>query len=1297
MSITRFFVEKKSEHRTPTLTLKSDIESVLGVQIDDLRVVLRYDIEGVTGESLEKSKTTVFCEPPVDILTQSSSYNFGAEYKVFGVELLPGQYDQRADSAAQCMQLLSQGDRPIVRCATIYAIKTSADIAKIKNYLINPIEARECSLDMPKSLSLQAAEPAPVKLIDGFVDWSEAQIKAYHKDMGFAMNLADLLFVQKHFKDEYRNPTETELKVIDTYWSDHCRHTTFFTRLKKVQIDSKIGEIQDTFNEYLALFNKHYQGRADKYPSLMDIATMGARELKARGKVPNLDISDEINACTIRVMADIDGEAEEWIVMFKNETHNHPTEIEPFGGAATALGGGIRDPLSGRVYVYHSMRVTGAGDITAPLKNTLKGKLPQRVISKTATAGFSSYANQVGLAAGIIQEYFHPGYVAKRLETGFTVGAAPSKNVVRGVPEAGDVVLLVGGETGRDGCGGATGSSKTQTVDSLEVCGAEVQKGNPLIGRKLQRVFRNPKLSTLIKRCNDFGAGGVSVAVGELSSGLDIFLEKVPAKYVGLSATEVAISESQERMAIVVNKKNVEKVVELCAEENLDATVIADITDTKRMRMYHKGNLIVDLKREFLDTNGVAQVMQASIKEKPVQYFDTIEKEVAVAFKKQGGAAALKASLQLDNAASQKGMGENFDATVGAGTVILPFGGKYLLTPAINMAAKLPVLKGETDTCTVCANGFDPFLSSESPFTGANYAVLSSVIKVVLAGVPLSSIRLTFQEYFERLRDVPERWGKPTSALLGALHVQLGLELASIGGKDSMSGSFEKIDVPPTLISFALGIGKASELISNVLARAGQKIYRYRLPKSASHIPDMQAVKEFLNLLQGEISRGLVDYATIVEVGGAATAIAKSCFGNGFGFKFVNKNIDLFTPKWGDILFSTNTPEDFVGYSLDYVGEVIEEQKFVFGGNDEISTKDALEAFESKYAKVYPTTAKADGRAENVNFEKKQVGILVSDQPQIVGDDGNRPDSGTAKPIKGKTTKGKKESTNKKTSAKGKGTKAKTGDRAAKANTKSITTQKVSLGKPVVLIPVFPGTNCEYDMMRKFEKAGAEVDLFVIKNRNEQDIQESILAMEKKIKNANILSLAGGFSAGDEPGGSGKFIAAFFKNQRLMDAVNELLLKRDGLAIGICNGFQALIKLGLLPNGAITESTDISPTLTFNNIARHVATISYIRIASTLSPWLKNCKVGEVYINPVSHGEGKLVAIEKDIKAWIDNGQIATQYSDLENIATMQSPFNPNGAQMAIEGITSPDGRVFGKMGHSERVGTNLMKNLNHP
>ncbi|MDR2201383.1 MAG: phosphoribosylformylglycinamidine synthase [Clostridiales bacterium] len=1226
MAIKRIYVEKRAGFRVAAESLKNDVFNTLGIKLDSLRVILRYDADGIDEKNWKKSVENVFSEPPADDVYESVLPPFPPDTRLFGVEFLPGQYDQRADSAAQCVQLLTRAARPVIRCATLYAVSgaTAEQFDRIKRYLINPVEARECAFGLPESLYERVSPPEPVTLADGFVDMTEPQLAEFHRQNGFAMTLADLIFVQAHFKAEYRNPTHTELKVIDTYWSDHCRHTTFTAALGKVTIKSDISAIDSTFRTYLALFNRHHKGRADKYKSLMDMATIGARELKSRGLLENLDESDEINACSIRVTALVDGEEEPWLVMFKNETHNHPTEIEPFGGAATCLGGAIRDPLSGRVYVYQAMRVTGAADINAPFSKTLKGKLPQRVISKTAAKGFSSYGNQIGLATGIVSEVYHPGYAAKRLEAGFVVGAAPAKNVVRATPAPGDAVVLIGGETGRDGCGGATGSSKAHTVLSTAECGAEVQKGNPLTERKIQRLFRNPDFTRLVKRCNDFGAGGVSVAVGELAPGLDIDLDAVPKKYSGLSATELAISESQERMAVVVAASDLAAVKKLCADENLNATPIAAVTDSKRMRMTFAGRLVVDLPRRFLDSNGVRGEADAVIKDQNVKYF-------AAAPVKGDPVSALKNALAAPNTASQKGLSEMFDSTIGAGTVLMPFGGATQQTPAIAMAAKLPA-KGETDVCTVASWGYLPELSCRSPFLGAVYAVVLSVVKTVVAGAPLSTVRLTFQEFFEKLAHDPERWGKPVAALLGALNAQLNLGTAAIGGKDSMSGSFEKLDVPPTLISFALGIAKASEVTVNTFTAPNQRVYRYSVKRDADNMPDYAELTDFLRLFGGEAKRGRISYAQVVENGGVAAAVAKSCFGNTIGFDFADAAADIFAECPADVLLCPADPADFVGYGLEFVGETSDLPLIRFSdGADapQIALADALNAYNGTFSAIYPTRSRTD----------RQVGFNAQ-------------------------------------------------------NAKRIIFAKQKFAAPRVFIPVFPGTNCEYDTAKRFSAAGAKPVIFVVKNRSQSDIKESVDAMAALIADSQIIAFPGGFSGGDEPDGSGKFIASMFRNKKLSDAVRALIQGRDGLILGICNGFQALIKLGLLPYGKIAPLKKDSPTLTFNDISRHVSTIVNVRVASALSPWFAALTPGEVYAQAVSHGEGKFVASDSDLAALAAAGQIATQYADECGAATMQSPFNPNGSYAAVEGITSADGRILGKMGHSERIGSNLMKNI---
>ncbi len=1214
--IYRIFVEKKDNLQAKKV--KEDILNLLNIKVKDVRQLLRYDVDGLSEEEFKAAVPCVFSEPPVDNI-YFEKVEFSKEYKVFATAYLTGQYDQRADSAAQCVQLLTRKQRPLIKCAKIYAVSGVDDkqLTRIKKHLINPVESEEVGLEKPETLAHIAAQAEDVKSVAGFLKYSDEEIRKYHAAMGLAMSVDDLIFVRDYFKKENREPTETEIRVIDTYWSDHCRHTTFATEIKNIEINSDNPHIQKALSMYRNLFEELYIGRKDKYPCLMDIATIAVKKLKKEGKLNNLDESDEINACSIKVDAVIDGKEQKYTVMFKNETHNHPTEIEPFGGAATCLGGAIRDPLSGRTYVLQSMRITGCADPTEPIENTLAGKLPQRVITKTAAAGFSSYGNQIGLATGQVDEVYHPGYRAKRLETGFVVGGAKSDMIYREKPKAGDVIILLGGETGRDGCGGATGSSKAHDKKSVQTCGAEVQKGNALTERKLQRLFLNKAATTMIKKCNDFGAGGVSVAIGELADGLVIELDKVPKKYEGLSGTELAISESQERMAVVVAKENADKFIALAAAENLSATVVATVTDDRRMKMYHRGKPIVDISRDFLDTNGVKQITDAQINDYVTKFFDK-PKDTSLG-------EGMKNVLSELNVCSKKGLAETFDSTIGAKSVYMPFGGKYQLTPVIAMAAKFT--GGETDDCTVSAYGYNPELMSSSPFTGAVYSRVASVSKVVAAGAKYEDIRLSLQEFFMRLREDKKRWGVPLAALLGALYTQINLGLGAIGGKDSMSGTFEDIDVPPTLISFALAPAKASKLITNVLTEKGQKLYLLPVPKDGYNIPDFEGLKKVYNLVNSGIVWGQFKFATVVEKGGAAAAVAKSCFGNGLGFDFECEKGDLFKEGYGDIIVCAENEEIFAGVKAVYLGETTE-GGFVCG-EEKVKEDELVEAYTSRLDGVFPATAPASGDIPGCDF--KEV--------------------------------------------------------------KKVKCSSVKCAKPRVFIPAFPGTNCELDTARAFRQAGAETEILVIKNRSPQDIEESVNAIIKAVERANIIAFPGGFSGGDEPDGSGKFIATTFNNPAIAEKVMELLYKRDGLALGICNGFQALIKLGLVPYGKVRPLTENSPTLTYNNISRHVSTMVNIRVASTKSAWLSGCKVGEIYSVPVSHGEGKIVAPVSELDAMRANGQIATQYVDLSGKPTMQSPYNPNGSNWAIEGITSPDGRVFGKMGHSERKGENLYKN----
>lgn len=1212
--IYRIYVEKKENLQAKKI--RDDLETQLGVGVEDFREILRYDVEGISEAELEGAIVNVFSEPPVDNVYREE-LALDEDYKVFAIAFLDGQYDQRADSAAQCVQLLTQKNRPLIKCARVFAVKgvTDAELERIKKHLINPVESSEVSLEKPKTLARAKMQTHDVSEVDGFIDMSVNEIAQYHKKNGFAMSVEDLVFVRDYFKKEGRNPTETEVKVIDTYWSDHCRHTTFATELKDVTIHSNNAHIEKAYGLYKDLFNEFNAKREDKYPCLMDIATIAVKKLKKEGRLDNLDVSDEINACSICIDAEIDGKTEKYLVMFKNETHNHPTEIEPFGGAATCLGGAIRDPLSGRTYVYQAMRVTGSADPREKLEDTLPGKLPQRVITKTAAAGFSSYGNQIGLATGIVDEVYHPGYKAKRLETGFVVGGARRDMVYREKPKKGDIIILLGGETGRDGCGGATGSSKAHDSHSVETCGAEVQKGNPLTERKLQRLFLNKDVTRKIKKCNDFGAGGVSVAIGELADGLVIDLDKVPLKYEGLSGTELAISESQERMAVVVDAKDKDEFIRLAAKENLAATPVAVVTDDRRMKMMFKGRAIVDISRDFLDTNGVKQVISAEIDDNVTPYFDLKRKE----FRDD-----LLAALSRLNVCSKKGLSEMFDSTIGARSVYMPFGGKKQLTPAISMAAK--ICGGETDVATVSAYGYCADLMSSSPFTGAIYSIVTSVAKLIASGCDYDEIRLTFQEFFMRLNRDPKRWGVPLSALLGALYAQIGLGLGAIGGKDSMSGTFEHIDVPPTLISFALAPAKASELITNVVTEKGQKIYWIPMHKDFDKIPDFKELSDMYREIHRNVLSKNIRFATVVENGGIASAVVKSCLGNGFGFRFEGDCDCLLSEHYGEILVALDDPDSLHCPKI-YVGETMDSD-FIYD-KEKISIVEAEEAFCATLENVFPNHAAVSGKAKDVDF--------------------------------------------------------KTSTRYTNISTKA--------AKPRVFIPVFPGTNCELDTARKFNLAGAESEIVVLKNRSAADIEESVKAFADAIARANMIAFPGGFSGGDEPDGSGKFIATTFRNPRIAEQVMKLLNERDGLVLGICNGFQALIKLGLVPYGEILPLKATSPTLTYNNISRHVSTLVDIRVASNKSPWLSACEVGDVFTVPVSHGEGRIVAPSKELEKLAANGQIATQYCDLSGKPTMEYPFNPNGSAWAIEGITSPDGRVFGKMGHTERTGENLYKN----
>lgn len=1223
--IKRIYVEKKQGMNVSAFKLLDEIQNVLGIAPEGVRDIIRYDVEGLSQEDYEKSLFTIFSEPQVDDVYENEIDLSGA--KSFVIEYLPGQYDQRADSASQCVQLLTLKPRVAVRCARIIALYGVSDeeVIKIKKLLINPVECREGSFDMPDTLLQEHKKGAPVETVEGFISFSDEQTDNYHDELSLAMSKADLRFVRDYFIKEGRDPSVTEIKVIDTYWSDHCRHTTFLTELCNIEIEDENPHLKRAYELYEKLFSELYEGRADKYPCLMDIATIGTKKLKKDNKIPFLDESEEINACSVNVRVDNDGKDEDWLIMFKNETHNHPTEIEPFGGAATCLGGAIRDPLSGRAYVYQSMRVTGAADPREPFEKTLNGKLPQRVITQGAARGFSSYGNQIGLATGGVYELYHENYKAKRLETGYVIAGAPKENVVRKTPVKGDAVILLGGDTGRDGCGGATGSSKAHDTKSIETCGAEVQKGNPLTERKLQRLFRNPEATKLIKRCNDFGAGGVAVAIGELADGLDIDLDAVPRKYDGLDGTELAISESQERMAVVVAENDVKKFVKLAAEENLKATVVAHVTDTGRLKMTYRNKIVLDISREFLNTNGVKQKTDVVIEKRNGDYFASINKNTETLLDMGRPREAVLNELTRLNVTSNKGLSEMFDSTIGAGSVLLPWGGKYQLTPEIAMASKPPV-SGETDTATISAYGCNPYLMESDAFTGSIYSIVSAVSKAVVTGADFDTISLTLQEFFKRLNGDPARFGEPVRALLGALYAEIGLGLAAIGGKDSMSGSFNDIDVPDTLIAFAMGTGRASRVTGNVFLKTGKLVW-LPIRRDKHNVPDFDYLKRLYKKINELNAKGKILAGTVVDEGGVATAAVKSALGDGKGLEFYDFSEEYLKAFFGDILVEVDDESLFDGFDAKTVAKVTDTPKFII---NDLTLRDdvAVKAFTSTLESVFPTSAYADGYTKNlgISFTKKKI-------------------------------------------------------------------CEVNVSKPRVFIPVFPGTNCEYDTAKRFRKAGAKVETFVVRNRDERDIEKSVEEIAKIIRNSQIIAFPGGFSGGDEPDGSGKFIATTFRNPVIVDALYDMMDKRDGLIIGICNGFQALIKLGLLPFGKIAPPTSASPTLTFNNISRHVSTIARIRVASNLSPWFNAVKTGDVFSVPVSHGEGRFVAPKNVMEQLIVKGQIATQYVDMNNNATMETPFNPNGSEYAVEGITSADGRILGKMGHSERIGQNLYRN----
>ncbi len=1219
--VRRIYVQKKPGFDVEAKGILEDLKENLQIKgLEQVVILNRYDVSGVDEESYNKAKTTVFSEPQVDDYFDEN-YTFDKNDKVFAVEFLPGQFDQRANSLEECLQIISGGERPTCKSAKVYILNgnvSDEELKTIKNYLINSVDAREASLEKPETLEDKLLEPEDVQVVDGFIHMTDDDTEKFYEKYGFAMDIADLKFCQEYFRDtEKRDPTMTEMKMIDTYWSDHCRHTTFLTRLEEIDIEWDL--LKDIYGKYIESRKFVYQDRK-KDISLMDVATIVAKELKKRGVLKNLDESEEINACSIKANIMVDGKEEEYLIMFKNETHNHPTEIEPFGGAATCLGGAIRDPLSGRVYVYQAMRVTGCGDPRQTIEETLPHKLPQRKLTNEAARGYSSYGNQIGLATGQVAEIYHPGYVAKRMEIGALVGAAPSKNVIRLRPEPGDKVILLGGRTGRDGCGGATGSSKAHNSESLTSCGAEVQKGNAPEERKIQRLFRDPEVTKLIKRCNDFGAGGVSVAIGELADGLEINLDKVPKKYEGLDGTELAISESQERMAVVVADKDVENFIKLAEKENIEATVVAKVVEEPRVKMYWRNKVIVDLSREFLNTNGDVKNANAKIT-KPLDaenYFATkpvndIEK-------------TWKETITDLNCCSQRGLVERFDSTIGANTVIMPFGGKYQLTPAEGMVARIPTLEGYTDAGTIMTYGYNPYIASWSPFHGAVYAIVESVAKYVALGGDYKKAYLTLQEYFEKLRNEPERWGKPLAALLGAYYVQEQLQIAAIGGKDSMSGSYNELDVPPTLVSFCIGDVDTTKVVSNEFKKADSKVYVLKTKMGKENIIDFDDLKENFELVHKLINDGKVLSASTIKNGGIADVITKSCIGNKIGFKFNNTD-DLFTPLYGSFVLETS--EDIDNAKLELLGTTTSEKTIVVNENVVLDLEELIKLWEEPLEKVFPTRVEQKGEARN---------ILSQKTPTI--------------------------------------------------------TRKLPITRPHVFIPVFPGTNCEYDSAKAFEDAGARVSTVVFKNLKPQDIQDSIELFAKEIEKAQIIMFPGGFSAGDEPDGSGKFISSIFRNPKLKDLIHKHLYEKDGLMLGICNGFQALVKLGLLPYGEIREMDDTMPTLTFNTISRHQSKMVNTKVVSKMSPWFSEVELGEEFTVPISHGEGRFIVSKELEEELIANGQIATQYVDFNGNATYDIDFNPNGSVDSIEGITSPDGRILGKMGHSERCYRDILKNM---
>ncbi|MEJ8734933.1 MULTISPECIES: phosphoribosylformylglycinamidine synthase [Mediterraneibacter] len=1231
-NVRRVYVEKKPGFAVQAKELKHEIKHYLGIStVTNVRVLIRYDVENISEDTFEKACSGVFAEPPVDVLYKEK-FPANEEDFIFSVEYLPGQFDQRADSAEQCVQFIKEDEKPVIKTAVTYVLEgnlSAEEQAAVKNHCINPVDSRETGLEKPDTLVTVFEEPEDVKVFDGFKDMPEEQLKILYDSLNLAMTFKDFLHIQKYYgAEEHRDPTMTEIRVLDTYWSDHCRHTTFSTELKEITFGE--GDYKEpivgTYAQYLKDHSEIFAGREDKFICLMDLALMAMRKLKKEGKLKDQEESEEINACSIVVPIRVDGVEEEWLINFKNETHNHPTEIEPFGGAATCLGGAIRDPLSGRTYVYQAMRVTGAADPTVSVKDTLKGKLPQKKLVRGAAHGYSSYGNQIGLATGAVKEIYHPDYVAKRMEIGAVLGAAPRRAVIRETSDPGDIIILLGGRTGRDGCGGATGSSKVHTEESIETCGAEVQKGNPPTERKIQRLFRREEVSCLIKKCNDFGAGGVSVAIGELADGLRVDLDKVPKKYAGLDGTEIAISESQERMAVVVDEKDVGQFLAYAREENLEATQVAVVTEEPRLVLIWRGKEIVNISRAFLDTNGAHQETSVEVEIPSSKESLFVKKEVSDVKKEW-----LRTLSDL-NVCSQKGLVEMFDGSIGAGSVFMPHGGKYQMTETQAMVAKIPVQTGKTDSVSMMSYGFDPYLSSWSPYHGAVYAVTESIAKIVAAGGDYRKIRFTFQEYFRRMTEEPKRWSQPFSALLGAYAAQLGFGLPSIGGKDSMSGTFQDIDVPPTLVSFAVDMALEKDIITPELKKPGNILVWMHIEKDDYDLPVYEQVMKAYGKFSEDIHSGKIVSAYALDRHGVIAAISKMAFGNRLGVKveYDQEAGELFAPAFGDIV--AEVPAEQIGnLSISYtvVGKVTEEKRFVYG-SAEISLEEAENAWTETLEKVFATKS-----SDNV----KEVE-----------------------------------------------------ERLYRASDLHICSHKI--GQPTVFIPVFPGTNCEYDSQKAFERAGAKVITKVFKNLNAEDIRDSVSVFEKAIGKAQMIMFPGGFSAGDEPDGSAKFFATAFQNKKLKEAVEKLLNERDGLALGICNGFQALIKLGLVPNGKITGQTEDAPTLTYNTIGRHISKMVYTKVVTNKSPWLMEAELGAVYTNPASHGEGRFVANETWLKKLFENGQVATQYCDPEGKISMDETWNVNGSYCAVEGITSPDGRVLGKMAHAERRGDGVAVNI---